>query len=104
MKLLPLTFQTQKRGFQPEMVAFSARMWHDVAITKGVYRMSRKRMLATTAIYIVCAVIWTLNFFINWRQDGMLESSTVLFGVAAVCFAISAVLNVIRICRMKKED
>ena len=104
MKLLPLTFQTRKRGFEPEMVDFSARMWHDVPITKGVYRMSRRKMLATTAIYIICAVIWTLNFLIHWQKDGVLEASTVLFGVAAACFAISAVLSIIRLCRTKRED
>lgn len=66
--------------------------------------MTKKTMWLTTGLYIFCAVIWTVNFFINWRQDGALETSTVLFGVAAVCFAISAVLNIIRIRRMKKED
>ena len=66
--------------------------------------MSGKTMWVTTGIYIFCAVLWTVNFFLHWRQDGAVTFSTALFGVAAVCFGISAVLNLIRIRRMKKED
>lgn len=71
--------------------------------SKGVEIMSRKTMWITTGIYVFCAVIWTVNFFLHWHQDGSINTSTALFGVAAVCFGISAVLNIIRICRMKKE-
>ena len=66
--------------------------------------MTKKTMWISTGIYIFCAVVWTVNFFLHWHQDGMIEASTALFGVAAVCFGISAVLNLIRIRRMKKEE
>ena len=70
---------------------------------KGVDKMSKKTTWITTGIYIFNAMIWTVNFFLHWHQDGSINTSTALFGVAAVCFGISAVLNIIRICRMKKE-
>ena len=66
--------------------------------------MSKKTMWITTGIYIFCAVVWTVNFFLHWHQDGAINTSTALFGVAAVCFGISAAAGVIRIRRMKKED
>ena len=68
--------------------------------------MTKKRMWFTTGIYIFCTLIWTVNFILHWHQDGTLTFSTALFGLAAVCFAISAVLNVIRIRRLKgnKEE
>ena len=66
--------------------------------------MTLKTMWISTGIYLICTVLWTANFFLHWRQDGGIETSTALFGVAAVCFGISSVLNLIRICRMKKED
>lgn len=71
--------------------------------TKGVEIMSKKTMWITTGIYIFCAVIWTVNFFLHWHQDGGINTSTALFGMAAAFFGIAAVLNIIRICRMKKE-
>ena len=37
-------------------------------------------------------------------MDGCISISTGLFGLTAVCFAISAVLNLIRIRNMKKEE
>ena len=63
-----------------------------------------KRMWVTTGIYAFCALVWTLNFFLHWTQDGAIDASTALFGLAAVCFGVSAVLNFIRIRRMKKEE
>ena len=66
--------------------------------------MSKKTMWITTGIYIFCAVVWTVNFFLHWHQDGAINTSTALFGVAAVCFVISSVAGVIRIRRLKKED
>lgn len=66
--------------------------------------MSRKTLWITMGIYSFCAVVWTVNFFLHWHQDGTIGVSTALFGLAAVCFAISAVGNGIRLRRMKKED
>ena len=66
--------------------------------------MTKKTMWISTGIYIFCAVMWTVNFYLHWHQDGLIETSTALFGVAAVCFGISSVLNLIRIRRMKKEE
>lgn len=66
--------------------------------------MSTKTMWITTAIYGFCAVLWTVNFFLHWHQDGTIEFSTALFGLAAVCFGISAVLNGIRLRGKKKGD
>ena len=66
--------------------------------------MSKKTVWITTGIYIFCAVVWTVNFFLHWHQDGAINTSTALFGVAAVCFVISSVAGVIRIRRLKKED
>ena len=63
-----------------------------------------KKMWISTGLYAFCAVVWTLNFFLQWQEAGGLNARTALFGLAAVCFAISAVLNYIRIRRMKKED
>ena len=66
--------------------------------------MSKKAMWISTGIYLFCTVVWTVNFFLHWHQDGAIGASTAMFGVAAVCFGISSVLNLIRIGRMKKED
>lgn len=66
--------------------------------------MSKKTLKITAGLYVFCAVIWTVNFVLHWRADGLINVSTGLFGLAAVCFAVSAVLNIIRLCRMKKED
>ena len=66
--------------------------------------MTKKRMWITTGIYFLCALVWTANFLINWHKDGAINTSTALFGLAAVCFGISTVLNLIRIRRMKKEE
>lgn len=62
-----------------------------------------KKLWWLTGLYIFCAVVWTVNFFLHWSMDG-LSVSTVLFGAAAACFAVSAVLNLIRIRNMKKEE
>ena len=61
-------------------------------------------MWITTGIYLFCALVWTLNFFLAWRADGMIGTSTALFGVSAVCFLIAAALNFVRLRRMKKGD
>lgn len=66
--------------------------------------MSKRSMWISTGIYLFCTVLWTVNFFLHWHQDGMIETSTALFGVAAVCFGIMAVMCLIRIRRMKKEE
>lgn len=63
-----------------------------------------KQLWWTTSLYIFCTVVWTANFFLHWRMDGCISISTGLFGLTAVCFAISAVLNLIRIRNMKKEE
>ena len=61
-------------------------------------------MWITTGLYLFCALVWALNFFLHWRQDGMIDVSTALFGVSAACFLIAGVLNIVRIRRLKKED
>lgn len=66
--------------------------------------MSKKTMLLTTGLYIFCALIWTVNFFLHWNKDGAIGTSTVLYGISAVCFAIAAVLNVIRLVRAGKTE
>lgn len=66
--------------------------------------MTKKTLWITTGIYLFCALVWTINFFLHWHQDGRIEVSTALFGVSAACFAIAGALNVVRIRRMKKED
>lgn len=66
--------------------------------------MTRKRMLISTGLYVFCAVIWTVNFFLHWYQDGMIEVSTALFGVAAICFGIAAVLGGMSLHRLSKDD
>lgn len=66
--------------------------------------MSKKTMWISTGIYLFCAVVWAVNFFLHWHQDGGISTSTALFGMAAVCFSISAVLNLIRIHKLKKGD
>lgn len=68
--------------------------------------MTRKQLMITTGVYVLCALIWTFNFFCHWYEDGRLMISTVLFGFSALCFGIAAVLNVIRIRRIRntKEE
>lgn len=66
--------------------------------------MTRKRMLISTGLYAFCAVMWTVNFFLHWYQDGMIEVSTALFGVAALCFGIAAVLGGMSLRRLSKND
>lgn len=68
--------------------------------------MTKKQMKISVGLYVFCAVIWTINFFIHWYTDGVLELSTILFGVSAVCFTVAAVLGVVRLCRLKntKEE
>lgn len=68
--------------------------------------MTRKQMKISVGLYVFCAVIWTINFFIHWYTDGIVTLSTILYGVTAVCFTIAAVLGIIRLCRLKntKEE
>ncbi len=66
--------------------------------------MTKKRMLILTWLYGFCAVSWTVNFFLHWYQDGMIDVSTALFGVAAICFAIAAVLGGMSLHRLRKDD
>ena len=68
--------------------------------------MTKKQMKISVGLYVFCAVIWTINFLIHWYTDGVLQLSTILYGVSAVCFTIAAVLGVIRLCRLKntKEE
>ena len=99
-----LTFQTAKSGFRTGCIEFPDWMWHDEPVQKGVLKMSEKSMKISTAIYILNAVIWTVNFFLNWVEDGMLKVSTVLFGISAVCFIIASVGAVLALCRKKREE
>lgn len=68
--------------------------------------MTKKQMKISVGLYVFCALIWTLNFFIHWYTDGCLAFSTVLYGISAVCFTIAAVLGIIRVHRLKntKEE
>ncbi len=66
--------------------------------------MTKKTLLFTTGLYAFCAVLWTVNFVINWLEEGVVTISTGCFGVAAVCFAVAAVTGGIRILRLKKEE
>lgn len=64
----------------------------------------RKMTIISTCIYFFCALVWSLNFFINWRADGMITVSTGLFGVAAVCFALAGIMGVLRVRHLPKEE
>lgn len=94
-----MTFQSGICGFQPVSVAFIRKMWHDEHVRKGVYIMTKKSLWLTTGLYVFCAVIWTVNFFLHWNKDGMIEISTALFGVSAILFVIAAVGSVLRLIR-----
>lgn len=99
--LLPLISETLKRGFRATSVDFTLLVWHDEFVTKGGIMMKKKWF--TAGLYILCTLIWTLNFFLHWHKDGMISVSTALFGVAAVLFAVSAVGSVLSLIRAKKE-
>ena len=62
------------------------------------------RKWVITGIYLFCAIVWALNFFVEWHKNGTLEGNTILFGIAAICFAISAVLHLIRVYQEKKKQ
>lgn len=66
--------------------------------------MTKKQMKISVGLYVFCAVVWTINFFIHWYTDGVPEVSTILYGVAALCFTIAAVMGVIRLIRLPKEN
>lgn len=65
--------------------------------------MTKKKMLFSTGLYIFCALIWTMNFFLHWHLEGRLLVSSLLYGVSAVCFTVAAVLNVMQLRRMRKQ-
>lgn len=64
----------------------------------------RKMTIISTCIYLFCALVWAANFLINWHTDGVITTSTGLFGVAAVCFAVAGVMGVFRVRRLPKEE
>ncbi|MBR6667041.1 MAG: hypothetical protein IKL25_01550 [Clostridia bacterium] len=67
----------------------------------------KKRLWFSAGLYVFCCLIWAANFFIHWHQDGMIEFSTALFGVASVMFAIAAagsILALIRYYRNTEEN
>ena len=66
--------------------------------------MTKKNMWWITGFHTFCALIWTVNFFLHWHKDGMISVSTGLFGLSAVLFTISAVMGVIRLIRLPKEN
>ena len=66
--------------------------------------MTKKKMWLSTGLYVFCALIWTVNFFLHWKQDGAVDFSTALFGVSAVLFAVAAVMGVVRLTRLPKEN
>ena len=66
--------------------------------------MTKKTLLFNTGLNSFCAVLWTVNFVIDWLEEGVVTVSTGCFGVAAVCFAVAAIMGVIRILRLKKEE
>lgn len=66
--------------------------------------MTKKKMWWTTGLYAFCALIWTMNFFLSWHKEGMINVSTGLFGLSAALFTLSAVLGLIRIIRLQREN
>lgn len=66
--------------------------------------MTKKKMWFTTGLYIFCALIWTVNFFLHWHKDGMIQFSTALFGVSAVLFTVAAVGSLLNVLRLPKEN
>ena len=66
--------------------------------------MTKKKLWWITGLYTFCALIWTTNFFLNWHKDGMISVSTGLYGLSAILFTISAVMGVIRLIRLPKEN
>lgn len=66
--------------------------------------MTKKTLLFNVGLNVLCAVLWTVNFVIDWLEEGVVTISTGCFGVAALCFAVAAVTGGIRILRLKKEE
>ena len=66
--------------------------------------MTKKTMRISTGVYLFCALVWTINFFLHWHQDGRIEVSTALFGVSAVCFLIAGLGGVFALRRARKEE
>ena len=64
----------------------------------------RKMTIISTGIYLFCALVWGLNFFIHWYTEGVISVSTGLFGVAAACFLVAGVMGAIRVRHMPKEE
>ena len=65
--------------------------------------MTKKKLWWIAGLYSFCALVWTINFFLHWHNDGTISFSTALFGVAAVCFIISAVGSVVRLIRAYRQ-
>lgn len=61
-------------------------------------------MRFSTGIYLFCALIWAINFFLHWSQDGRIAVSTALFGVSAVCFAIAGVGGLTALHRARRDE
>lgn len=66
--------------------------------------MTRKKAGIITGLYALSAIVMTVVFFTHWHQDGTMMFSTVLFGVAALCFWGSAVCSFLQLRRMPKDD
>ena len=64
----------------------------------------RKMTTISTCIYLFCALIWAVNFAVNWCADGTITVSTGLFGLAAVCFAVAGIMGAIRVRHLPKEE
>lgn len=64
----------------------------------------RKMTTISTCIYFFCALVWAVNFGVNWYADDVITVSTGLFGVSSALFAVAGVLGVLRLRRMPKEE
>lgn len=65
--------------------------------------MTKKKGLFSAGLNTLCALIWTVNFLISWLSDGWVNTSTALFGAAALMFAVAAVGSWIAFVRMPDE-
>ena len=66
--------------------------------------MTKKKLWWIAGLYTFCALIWTVNFFLHWSQDGAIEFRTALFGVAAAYFIIAAAGSIIRLIRWYRDN
>lgn len=67
-------------------------------------RMKRKRACIAAGLYALSAIVMTVVFLTHWHHDGEMMFSTALFGAAALCFWVSAVLGAVRIKRLSREE